>query len=48
MGVADQTYYRWKKEYRGLDVSQAKRLKELESENSRLKRLLADAEEVLF
>ena len=44
MGVADQTYYRWKKEYRGLDVSQAKRLKELESENSRLKRLLADAE----
>ena len=44
IGVADHTYYRWKKEYGGLDVSQAKRLKELESENSRLKRLLADAE----
>ena len=44
IGVADHTYYRWKKEYGGLDVSQAKRVKELEAENSRLKRLLADAE----
>ena len=44
LGVSEQTFYRWKKEYGGLDVSQAKRLKELESENSRLKRLLADAE----
>jgi len=44
VGVADHTYYRWKKEYGRLDVDQAKRLKELEAENSRLKRLLADAE----
>ena len=44
IGVTEQTYYRWKKEYGGLRVDQAKRLKELEKENSRLKRLLADAE----
>jgi putative transposase len=37
-----QTYYRWKKEYGGMEVSQAKRLKELEQENSRLKRIVAD------
>ena len=39
-----QTYYRWRKEYGGLQVGQARRLKELERENARLKRLLADAE----
>jgi len=42
--VTDQTYYRWRREYGGLKVVQAKRLKELERENARLKRLLADAE----
>ena len=42
--VTDQTYYRWRKEYGGLKTDQAKRLKELERENGRLKRLLADAE----
>lgn len=44
LGVTEATYYRWRKEYGGLRVDQAKRLKELEQENSRLKRLLADAE----
>lgn len=44
LGVAEQTYYRWKQEYGGLRMDQAKRLKELEKENARLKRLLADAE----
>ena len=44
IGVTEQTYYRWKKEYGGLRLDQAKRLKELEKENARLKRLLADAE----
>jgi len=43
-GIVDQTYYRWRKEYGGLKVDQAKRFKELEQENARLKRLLADAE----
>jgi putative transposase len=42
--VTEQTYYRGKKKYGGLRMDQAKRLKELEKENSRLKRLLADAE----
>lgn len=42
--VLEQTYYRWKKEYGGLRMDQARRLKELEKENARLKRLLADAE----
>jgi putative transposase len=42
--VPEQTYYRWRKEYGGLRTDQAKRLKELERENQRLKRLLADAE----
>ena len=41
--ITEQTYYRWRKEYGGLRVDQAKRLKELERENARLKRLLADA-----
>jgi transposase-like protein len=40
--IAEQTYYRWRKEYGGLRVDQAKRLKELEKENTRLKRLVAD------
>ena len=44
IGVVEQTYYRWRKEYGGLKADQAKRLKELERENARLKRLLADAE----
>jgi len=44
LGVTEPTYYRWRKEYGGLKTDQAKRLKELEKENARLKRLLADAE----
>jgi transposase-like protein len=40
--ITDQTYYRWRKEYGGLKVDQAKRLKELEQENSRLKKLVAE------
>ncbi len=42
LGVTDQTYYRWRKEYGGMRVEQAKRLQELEKENSRLKKLVAD------
>ena len=44
LGVSDVTYYRWRKEYGGLKIDQAKHLKDLEKENARLKRLLADAE----
>ena len=44
LGVTSVTYYRWRKEYGGMKVDQAKRLKDLEKENTRLKRLLADAE----
>jgi transposase-like protein len=44
IGITEQTYYRWRKEFGGLKTDQAKRLKELERENGRLKRLLADAE----
>jgi transposase-like protein len=44
LGITDQTYYRWRKEYGGLQVDQAKRLKDLERENGRLKKLLAEAE----
>jgi transposase-like protein len=40
--VSEQTYYRWRKEYGGLNTTQAKKLKELEKENARLKRLVAD------
>ncbi len=40
--IAEQTYYRWRREYGGLRVDQAKRLKELEKENGRLKKLVAD------
>ena len=42
LGVSEQTYYRWRREYGGLRLDQAKRLKELERENTRLKRLVAD------
>ena len=41
-GVTEQTYYRWRREYGGMKVEQAKRLKSLEKENSRLKKLVAD------
>ena len=41
-GIVEQTYYRWRKEYGGLKVDQARRLKELEQENSRLKRLVSE------
>lgn len=40
--VSEQTYYRWRREYGGLNTTQAKKLKELEKENARLKRLVAD------
>ena len=43
-GFSEQSFYRWKSKYGGMEVSEAKRLKELEDENARLKRLLADAE----
>lgn len=42
LGVSDVTYYRWRKEYGGMQIEQAKRLKDLENENARLKRLVAD------
>jgi len=42
LGITEQTYYRWRKEYGGMRINQAKRLKELEKENSRLKKLVAD------
>jgi len=42
IGVSGQTYYRWRKEYGGLRTDQARRLKELERENGRLKKLVAD------
>ena len=42
IGVSEYTYYRWRKEYGGLRVEQAHRLKDLEQENSRLKKLVAD------
>ena len=41
-GISQQSYYRWRKEYGGLEIDQAKRMKELERENVRLKRLVAD------
>ena len=44
LGVTSVTYYRWRKEYGGLKMDQARRLKDLEKENARLKRLLEDAE----
>jgi transposase-like protein len=42
LGITDQTYFRWRKEYGGLKVDQAKRFKELEQENARLKRVVAN------
>lgn len=42
LGITEQTYYRWRKEYGGLKVSQARRLKELERENSRLRKAVSD------
>ncbi len=42
LGVSEQTYYRWRREYVGMKTSQAKRLKELEKENQLLKRAVAD------
>ena len=42
IGVTDQTYYRWRREYGGMRIEQARRLKEVEKENTRLKKLVAD------
>ena len=42
IGVSDCTYYRWRREYGGLRIEQARKLKSLEKENSRLKKLVAD------
>jgi len=42
LGISEQTYYRWKKEYGGLDKTQARKLRELEKENLQLKKLVAD------
>jgi transposase-like protein len=44
LAVTENTYYRWRREYGGMKLDQARRLKDLEKENGRLKRLLADAE----
>jgi len=41
-GISDQSYFRWRKEYGGLDLEQARKMKDLERENARLKRLVAD------
>ena len=42
LGITEQTYYRWRKQYGGMKVEQARRFKELEAENTRLKKLVAD------
>ena len=42
IAISEQTYYRWRKEYGGMEVDQLRRLKDLEQENGRLKRLVAD------
>lgn len=42
MGITDQTFYNWKKKYAGLGVSELRKLKQLEEENSKLKRIVAD------
>lgn len=42
LGISEQSYYRWRREYGGLKVDQAKRLKELEKENARLRRAVSD------
>lgn len=41
-GITDQTFFRWRNKYGGMDVAEARRLKELESENTKLKRMLAE------
>ncbi len=43
-GFSEQSFYRWRSKFGGMEVSEAKRLKELEAENARLKKLLAEAE----
>lgn len=43
VGICQNTFYRWKEKFGGMQVSEAKRLRELEAENAKLKRLLADA-----
>jgi putative transposase len=43
-GISEQSFYRWKSKFGGMEVSEAKRLKEVEAENARLKKLLAEAE----
>jgi len=42
VGISEQTFYRWKKEYSGLEVDQVRQLKQLQDENSRLKKIVAD------
>jgi transposase-like protein len=42
LGITEQTYYRWRKQYGGMKVEQARRFKELEAENARLKKLVAE------
>jgi transposase-like protein len=42
LGITEQTYYRWRREYGGMKIEQARRLKDLEAENTRLKKLVAD------
>jgi len=42
LGISEQTYYKWRKDYGGMRINQAKRLKELEKENTRLKKIVAD------
>ena len=42
LGISEQTYYRWRRQYGGMKVDQARRLKELEQENNRLKKLVAN------
>jgi putative transposase len=42
MGITEQTYYRWKKKYGGLGMSELRRLKQLEEENRKLKQMVAD------
>ena len=42
LGISDMTYYKWRKEYGGLRIDQAKRLKELEQENQKLRKVVAD------
>ncbi len=43
LGISEQTYYRWRKQYGGMQVNQARRLNQLEQENARLKKLLAES-----